>query len=213
MIKVIKIKADEWHIFFVKTTEPIKYKEMKKITIWILFSANALTFTSCMCSKTDSKRMAMKENKTKFAKNMCGDTKFAVNTADGGMLEVKLGELAQSNASSASVKQFGGTMVSDHTKANAELKSLATEKKITLPEKLSDKSQKTYEWFSKKQGADFDKAYMKCMVKDHKCDVHEFEKEAKKGKDGDLQKWASNKVPVLKSHLDHAESVCKEVKK
>lgn len=186
---------------------------MKKVTLYTLFASSVLTFTSCMSSKTDSKRMAMEENKNKFAKNMCADTKFAVCAADGGMLEIKLGELAQTNASSAAVKQFGGTMVADHSKAKAELKALAMEKKITLPEKLSDKSQKMYEWFSKKQGTDFDKAYMKCMIRDHKGDVCEFEKEAKKGKDADLQKWASAKVPVLKSHLESAKNTCKEVRK
>jgi putative membrane protein len=186
---------------------------MKRIMIYLLFPAYILTLTSCMCSKTDSKRMAMEENKNKFAKNMCADTKFAVTAADGGMLEVKLGELAQSNGSSAAVKQFGKTMTDDHSKANAELKSLAAEKKISLPGKLSDKSQKMYDWFTKKQGADFDKAYMKCMVRDHKMDVCEFEKEAKKAKDADLQKWASAKVPVLKSHLEMAKTTCGEVAK
>ncbi|MCW3072539.1 MAG: outer membrane protein-like protein [Bacteroidetes bacterium] len=180
--------------------------------IYLLLPAYALTLTSCMCSKTDSKRVAMEENKTKFAKNMCMDTKFAVNAAEGGMMEVKLAELAQANASSASVKQFAKTMLEDHTKSNAELKSLAAEKKISLPGKLSDKSQKAYDWIAKKQGADFDKAYMKCMVRDHKMDVCEFEKEAKKAKDADLQKWASGKVPVLKAHLEAAKLTCKELK-
>jgi putative membrane protein len=53
---------------------------------------------------------------------------------------------------------------------------------------------------------------MKCMVRDHKMDVCEFEKEGKKGKDADLQKWASAKVPVLKTHLDAAKTTCKELK-
>jgi len=185
---------------------------MKKILIYLLFPAVTLTLTSCMASKTDSKRMAMEENKTKFTKDKCGDTKFAVCAADGGMLEVKLAELAQSNASAPSVKQFAKTMLESHTKANSELKGLAAEKKISLPEKLSDKSQKTYDWLAKKQGADFDKAYMKCMVHDHKMDVCEFEKEVKKAKDPDLQKWASGKVPVLKAHLDAAKITCKELK-
>lgn len=185
---------------------------MKKIMTSALLVAAAFQLSSCMCSKTDSKRVAMKENKEKLPKDMKSDADFAVCAADGGMLEVKLAELAQTNASDASVKEFARTMTSDHSKGNAELKGLAAQKKISLPEKLSDKSQKMYDWFSKKQGADFDKAYMKCMVRDHKMDVNEFEKEAKKGKDADLQKWASAEVPVLKSHLDAAENICKQMK-
>jgi putative membrane protein len=186
---------------------------MKKLMIYLLLPAYAVTFTSCMASKTDSKRVAMKENKSKLPKEMCKDAKFAVCAAEGGMLEVKLAELAQSNASSPSVKQFANTMITDHGKSNQELKGLALEKKISLPANLSDKSQKTYEWYTKKKGEDFDKAYMKCMVKDHKKDVCAFKKEAKKGKDPEIKKWASDKVPVLKGHLEMAKNTCKELKK
>jgi putative membrane protein len=156
--------------------------------------------------------MAMEENKSKLPKDMCRDAKFVVCAADAGMYEVKLSELAQTNASSQAVKQFAQTMVGDHSKANAELKALASQKKISLPEKLSDKSQKSYDWFTKKQDVDFDKAYMKCMMNDHKRKVCEFEKEAKKGKDPEIQKWAAAKVPALKSHLETSKTVCQEVK-
>jgi putative membrane protein len=165
-----------------------------------------------MASKTDSKRVAMEENKSKLSKEMCKDSKFAVCAADGGMLEIKLAELAQTNASSASVKQFANTMITDHGKANQELKALAADKKISLPSKLSDKSQKTYDWFAKMKGEDFDKAYSKCMTRDHKMDICEFEKEAKKGKDPEMKKWAADKVPVLKGHYEMAKNTCKEVK-
>jgi putative membrane protein len=155
----------------------------------------------------------MEENKSKLSKSMCRDAKFAVCATDGNMLQVKLGELAQTNASSASVKKFAQTVVGDHSKSMAELKALAVDKKISLPEKLSDKSQKTYDWFLKKQGEDFDKAYMKCTTRDHKKELCEYEKAAKKAEDADIKKWASSKVPELKSHLDMAKATCKEIKK
>ncbi|MBA4166928.1 MAG: DUF4142 domain-containing protein, partial [Chitinophagaceae bacterium] len=43
------------------------------------------------------------------------DSKFAVEAASGGMMEVQLGELAQQKASSQRVKDFGAMMVRDHT--------------------------------------------------------------------------------------------------
>lgn len=184
---------------------------MKKLMIYLILPAYAISFSSCIASKTDSKRVAMEQNKDKFPKNMCADTKFAVCAADGGMLEVKLAELAQTKSSSADVKKFASTMITDHAKGNEELKAIASQKKIALPEKLSDKSQGMYDWFVKKDAKDFDKAYMKCMVRDHKMDVCEFEKEAKKGKDMDLQKYASGKVPVLKAHLEMAKVTCKDL--
>jgi putative membrane protein len=186
------------------------FEIMKKILIYLMFPVS-LMFSSCMSSKTDSKRMAMEENKSKFAKNMCMDTKFAVCAADGNMLVAKLGELAQTNATSPAVKQFASSTMSDHSKMNSELKTLASGKNISLPTKLSDKSQKAYDWMAKKQGKDFDKAFMKCMSKHHKDDVCDYQKEAKKGKDADLQNWASGKVAMLKGHRDAAKKICKEL--
>src|SRR5690242_1369516 len=61
------------------------------------------------------------------------DRKFAIAAAQGGMAEVKLGELAVKNGASDSVKKFGQRMVDDHSKANDELKQIATNKGIALP--------------------------------------------------------------------------------
>ena len=52
---------------------------------------------------------------------------------------------------------------------------------------------------------DFDRAYMKDMVKDHKHDVSEFKKEAKKAKDPDVQKFAQSTLPTLEEHLAMAQ--------
>ncbi len=69
------------------------------------------------------------------------DKTFVMKAAQGGMLEVQLGQLASDKASSQDVKDFGAKMVTDHGKAGDELKSIATTKGLTLPDKLDDKHQ------------------------------------------------------------------------
>ena len=49
------------------------------------------------------------------------------------MEEVELGKLATQKASSEKVKQFGQRMVDDHSKANDQLKQVASQENITLP--------------------------------------------------------------------------------
>ena len=44
------------------------------------------------------------------------------------MMEVRLGELAASNSSSAEVKEFARMMVTDHTQGNKDLKAMAEQK-------------------------------------------------------------------------------------
>jgi putative membrane protein len=187
---------------------------MKKSILSFSFAGLMLVFAACG-SKTsnDSKETAEEQNDQKFDDSKTEkDADFAVEAADGGMLEVQLGQLAQSNGSSAQVKEFGKMMVDEHSKANDELKALAQQKGITLPATLSEKCQKKFNDLAEKKGADFDKEYIDMMVKDHKDDIDEFKKEADKGEDADLKSWASAKLPTLQHHLEVAQNAQDMVK-
>ena len=61
------------------------------------------------------------------------DKKFAMAAAQGGIAEVKLGELAAKQGSSEKVKDFGQKMVDDHGKANEDLKSVAQARASRFP--------------------------------------------------------------------------------
>jgi putative membrane protein len=140
------------------------------------------------------------------------DAAFVKKSAEGGLMEVKLGQLALSHGKAPEVKQLGQTMIDDHSKANAELKELASRKNIQVPLTLTEKEQKAYDKLAKKQGKDFDKAYTHCMAKDHKKDVAEFRKEAEHGTDPELKAWASKTVPTLEHHLEMSKNTCQVVK-
>jgi len=135
------------------------------------------------------------------------DRKFVLNAGMGGMEEVELGRLATEHGASAEVKQFGQRMVDDHTKAGDQLKQVAAQKGVTLPAALDPKHQADMDKLSKLSGAEFDRAYMSMMVKDHKKDVKEFQDEANKGQDTDVKGFASTTLPTLQEHLRMAEDV------
>ena len=177
---------------------------MKKLLLNACLCASLAVIAACNNSNnSDSKDVAKEQNDQKFdSTNIEDDTKFAVNAADGGMLEVQLGKLAQTNGSAQVVKDFGKQMVDDHSKANEELIATAKSKNITLPTTLSEDKQKMYDDLAKKKGHDFDKAYMDMMVDDHKKDVSKFEDATKNLKDADLKAFAVKTLPVLKTHLD-----------
>ncbi len=182
---------------------------MKKVTLIAMMVGSAVMFTACSSNKSeDSKEVAEEQNDEKLDDTLIeDDSKFAVAAADGGMLEVKLGELAATNGSSAAVKDFGKTMVADHSKASEELKALAQQKNISLPMVLSDEKQKDFDDLAKKSGNDFDKAYASYMVDDHEEDIKAFEKAAENCKDADLKSWAGGKVPTLQHHLEMAKAM------
>ncbi|SRR5581483_11570782 len=135
------------------------------------------------------------------------DQEFVKKAAQGGMAEVELGKLAAQNASSDEVKKFGQRMVDDHGKANDQLKQLAGSKGVTLPADLTAKDQALKDRLSKLSGEEFDRAYMKNMVRDHKKDVAEFKKESTSAKDNDVKSFASQTLPTLEDHLKQAQSI------
>jgi len=141
------------------------------------------------------------------------DTTFAMKAAQGGMAEVKLGQLAVDKASSPDVKAFGQRMIDDHTKLNDQMKQVASQENMSLPTDLDAKDQAEYNKLSQLSGTAFDKAYMKDMVKDHQMDIKEFQKESNSGQDPQLKQLASTALPILQSHLQMAEDTQAKVGK
>jgi putative membrane protein len=139
------------------------------------------------------------------------DRMFMNKAAQGGMAEVKLGQLASEKASAQPVKDFGMRMVNDHSQANDKLKGIASSKGVTLPDSVSPKDKALYDRLSGLSGDSFDRAYMQAMVKDHNEDVAEFRKESKMAKDSDVQSFASMTLPTLEDHLRMAKDTASKL--
>jgi putative membrane protein len=138
------------------------------------------------------------------------DADFVKAAASGGMMEVQLGKIAAEKASNSRVKEFGTRMQKDHSKANDQLKKIAAKKDIKLPAELAAKHKATVNKLSKLKGEEFDREYMEAMVDDHKEDLEKFQRQADKGKDPEVKKFAQDQVPILKKHLELAQQTQKQ---
>jgi putative membrane protein len=136
-----------------------------------------------------------------------GDFKFAKAAACGGAAEVSLGKLAAQISSNPSVRDFGQKMVTDHGKAGQDLVQLASRKGAMLPAEPSAKQQAEIDRLSKLAGADFDTAYIKLMVRDHKADEKEFKRASEKVEDTDLKGFAASVLLIVQEHLKMAEDI------
>jgi putative membrane protein len=136
---------------------------------------------------------------------------FMQEAAQGGLAEVALGKLAANQGENEEVKKFGQRMVTDHGKANEELKNLAASEAVTLPAKMDEEATELQQRLSKLSGAQFDRAYMKEMLEDHKKDIAAFERQSEQGDDPDVKKWAAQTLPTLKEHLRLAQETAKKV--
>jgi putative membrane protein len=146
------------------------------------------------------------------AKLTAADQKFLKKAADDGLDEIELGKLAVQKAPNRQVKNFGQRMIDDHGKANDQLKAMASNKGVELPQKTGSKNKARKERLAKLSGDQFDNAYMAEMLKDHKEDVAEFLQESKAGGDADVKAFATTTLPTLESHLKLAESIVPNLK-
>jgi putative membrane protein len=137
--------------------------------------------------------MAQGDSAAKSSSLSVKDKTFMKKAARGGMMEVAMGTIAEQNGQSEDVKSFGKRMVTDHGKANDQLKSIAEQKGVKLPGK-----EPATKWSS-------DKAYMDAMVKDHEKDLAEFKEEASAGSDPDVKKFAEDTAKIIQEHLDLAK--------
>lgn len=140
------------------------------------------------------------------------DRTFITKAAKDSMAEIELARIAQQKAASEEVKRFAERMVADHGKASEELQKIAGSKGVTLPTEV-DKGQKAHaDKLQRLSGAEFDRAYMKHMVDDHKKAIAEFEKASKGAKDPEVKGFAESKLPALKEHLQMAQAADSAVK-
>ena len=191
---------------------------MRKILLLVAALAAGLL---CACSKSENANMAntnagnsnMRAQSTPANTPARGvpprhdDRAFVLEAGPGGLAEVELGRLAAQKGQSADVKKFGQRMVTDHSKANAELKKLAASKGITLPPQMDVEQMAVHDRLAKLSGADFDREYMTLMVKDHDKDVAAFMDEAKDGTDPDIKSFAAKTLPTLQEHQRMAKEI------
>jgi putative membrane protein len=137
------------------------------------------------------------------------DKDFILAAAQGGMTEVKLGELAVQQGLRADVKEFGQMMVNDHSAINDDLKALAAKEGVALPDSLDAKHQGMVDKLAALTGSAFDDAYVAAMIKGHKKDAKAFKAESTATQDADIKSFLDKSIPVVESHLQHVTAMKK----
>jgi putative membrane protein len=133
------------------------------------------------------------------------DAEFLKKAAAHGMAEVQLAQLGQQKAMREEVKEFAARMLADHGKANDEVKSLAASNNVELPSGPDRKHEKEMKKLDGLVGGDFDREFMRRMVRDHKSDLKAFREEAKTRNPNSVTEFAARTEPVIFEHLRMAQ--------
>lgn len=134
------------------------------------------------------------------------DSSFLIKVAEMQLEEIRLGRLAQQKGTTPQVKELGKMMEDEHTKALASLETLARNNSITIPTTASSDSENHYNDLNGKTGADFGKSYSQMMVEHHEDAIELFEKASEDSENAQIKAWATTQLPILRTHLQHAEA-------
>ena len=129
------------------------------------------------------------------------DKAFVAKVSQGGMYEVALGKLAESQGMAQDIKDQGNTEAHDHDLVGAKLKSIAKGAGLDFPDTLNAEFQGKLDKIKALSGAAFDKAYISDMIKIHDADGAAFAKEAKGGTNPDLKALAAETHGIVERPL------------
>jgi putative membrane protein len=142
--------------------------------------------------------------------NTAMDKMFVKKALQGGMAEVQLGQLTLQKSNNDQVKQFAQKMIDDHTKLGDEMKPVAQQLGVSMPDGPSKKDKATMAKLQALSGPAYDQAYIKDMIKDHKHDLSDFQTEASSGQDQTVKDAANQGSKVIAQHLQMIQQLAKD---
>jgi putative membrane protein len=146
------------------------------------------------------------------------DPEIASVAVTANQIDIDMANIAKEKSKNADVQKFAQTMITDHQsvidQAVALVKKLnVTPKDNNVSKKLMSDAEKTKATLRSKSGKDFDKAYVNNEVAYHKAVISTVNNVLiPQAQNAELKKLLQSVAPVLKTHLEHAEMVQKNLK-
>ena len=138
------------------------------------------------------------------------DQQFVNAAAQIDMVEANLGQLAQDNASSQEVKDYGQMLTTDHTNDFSQLHAAAQTANLSVPDAIDTAHNKAMiAPYQKLKGSAFDHHYAREMVAGHTKAIAVYKKEAADAENDAIKTYAEAALPVLQKHLDQAKELGK----
>lgn len=138
------------------------------------------------------------------------DLGFFKHAAIGGMTEIEAGSRMLIVSTDAGIKRFAQMMVTDHTRAGAELRALAEKKGVKLPAVLPESNIALIKNIDKYKSDGQNEYYAHMMVGDHRKTIDLFNKAAA-SKDRDISDFARLTLPTLEHHYNMAKALEEKV--
>lgn len=171
---------------------------MKRI-LWL----PALAIAICAASCGDNKRAKNFNQQTQVDDDAL---RFFTTANEADLAEIKTATLAENNSKNARVIEYAKMLIKDHSENQTAMKKLTNRRLVSEVDTISMEHKMMGDSLAKLTGADFDKAYMTMMVKDHQKAIDLY-KTAQSNTDKRIINFATNTLTRLQVHLDSAKAI------
>ena len=123
------------------------------------------------------------------------------------LTEIQTSQLALQKSSNQSVRTYAQQMITEHTRAQAELNAIAAAKGVRLTNKPGADQRLQYNRLTTLSGAQFDAAYKNVQVGGHQMTLDLIETYRTVAKDRQAAAYAAKIQPVVARHLEEAKAL------
>ncbi|MDB5425959.1 MAG: putative outer membrane protein [Phenylobacterium sp.] len=130
---------------------------------------------------------------------------FLNDAIRGDNSEMMLGEMAAHDGASPAIRGFGRALHDDHARAREDALRVAATLGMPAPDGVMPEARKERRKLAGLHGRAFDREFARYMVTDHRKDIAEFRKQARRG--GPTGELARRTLPDLEKHLSMAQGL------
>jgi putative membrane protein len=137
------------------------------------------------------------------------DREFLQMAAEEDMTAANLGKLAEERAAETGVKDFGKTLVRDHTDDYRRLCALATKIGQPIPKGIDRHDNREIDHLDAYKSKVFDREFLLHETLEHQKLIATFQREAEHSGNPEIKAYASKALPVIEAHLHEAQDLLK----
>jgi putative membrane protein len=133
------------------------------------------------------------------------DKQFMTRAAKTDMTEAHEGQMAESQATRADVREFAKTLAQDHTESYNHLAKIAARDGVSIPNGIDAGKDPAIKQLTHMKGASFDRQFARDEIAAHRHALAAYKHESAHGQDAEVKAYATKMIPVLEKHLHLAE--------
>jgi putative membrane protein len=135
------------------------------------------------------------------------DKKFVKKAIEANLDDVEMGRLALQKSTDSEVRHYAIQETEDHGKILDELKQVAQQLTISVPDGPSKGAQKEMDKLKALSGDAFDQAFLKDTVKSHKDEDKSYGDEARNTTSPQLKNLVTQENQIIGNHLQQAQQL------